>query len=340
MLARDRSPRFRFHIPDHWRSPTAISPHAAEAEREVIDWIGGLCCTLPELARARKFDIAGYVGIPFPDLSLDRTIFTAKYLSLWLLWDDVRVENLEGRWSLDADRLAQGQPPPDMTRFDRGWWELFRELAARRSRTWMEDLCAAMSRWMAEAGREAIWMRAYREHGFSPELATQMEMRIATIGMYATVYLMEDAYDFELPRDFHAHPTTERLAWLSSKIVGLGNDIFSFGKDAAEDQPNLVTTLMLRTGVPADTALEQLIRMHDAAIEEYDRVALTMPAWGKEVDAVIERWVRDLRYASLGFTLWEAQAPRYTAHKVVVDGIVIEPDLSFVTEPSPVMLAG
>lgn len=337
-LPRDRSQRFRFQVPEHWR-PRSVNPHAAEAAREVLDWFAGLGCTLPELARARKFDVAGYVGIPFPNLSQERTVLTAKYLSLWLLWDDVRVERLSGVWRVDAESLFSGRAPADMTRFDLGWWQIFRELAESRSPAWMESLCAAMATWGDAAAREASWMRRYRDHGMSPDLETQMEMRIATIGMYATVYLLEDGYGFELPRAFHEDPTARRLKWLSSQIVGIGNDVFSFGKDAAEDQPNLVTTLMREAGVGADEALERLIAAHDGALHEFDRLASSLPSWGPAVDAVIDRWLADVRYASLGFTLWESQAPRYTAHKVVVDGRVVEPGICFVPR-SPVREVG
>lgn len=333
-LPRDRSQRFRFQVPDAWR-PRAVNPHAQEAAHEVLDWFAGLGCTLPELQRARKFDVAGYVGIPFPNLSYERTVLTAKYLSLWLLWDDVRVERLSGGWRVTADALREGQPPEGMTRFDLGWWEIFRELAASRSHEWMESLCGAMATWAEAAAREATWMRRYREHGMSPDLETQMEMRIATIGMYATVYLLEDAYGFELPRAFHEDATVRRLKWLSSQIVGIGNDVFSFGKDAAEDQPNLATTLMRQAGVGADDALERLIAAHDGALLEFDRLASSLRSWGREVDGVIGKWLQDVRYASLGFTLWEAQAPRYTAHKVVVHGRVVEPEICFLSQNRP-----
>lgn len=365
----------------------------------MIDWFSALGCTLPEVQRARKFDVAGYVGIPFPELSFEKTVLTAKYLSLWLLWDDVRVERLDGPWRIEASQVCEGRCPDDMTRFDRGWWQLFRELAKSRSRLWIEDVCGAMATWGEAAAREAVWMKQYQERdvsspfvsrsgppstregrrtlppdvgrfqpwdhrrpamaperqtlpgigssssgvhravqgGLSPDFAAQMEMRIATIGMFATVYLLEDAYDFELPRSFHAHPTVVRLAWLASKVVGIGNDVFSFGKDVVEDKPNLASTLMRETGVDADEALERLIRMHDDALDEYDRLAGSLRGWGPEVDDVIERWLRDVRYASLGFTLWESQAPRYTAHKIVVNGRVIEPEITFVPE-SPVMM--
>jgi hypothetical protein len=216
-----------------------------------------------------------------------------------------------------------------MSRFDEGWWQLLEELAASRSPRWIAALCQAMHAWNVAAIEEAVAIRAHRELGVVPSFARQLEMRIATIGMYATVYLLEDAYDFELPRSFHADATVLRLKMLANEIVGLGNDILSFGKDHVEDQLNLATTLMHERGLSVDAALEHLVRMHDEALEEYDRLAEALGAFPADTAPFIARWLDDVRYASLGFSLWESQAPRYTAYKVVSRGQVIEPRFSF-----------
>jgi hypothetical protein len=338
-LDRDRTRRFMFSVPQRWRSPVSQNPFAAEAERRVMQWFEALGCTCAEVERARKFDAAGYVGIPFPSLSPDRTVRIAKYLSLWLLWDDVQVETLDGRWRIDPVDVVSGRRPEVMTRFDEGWWELLQELAASRSPAWIDNLCKAMTTWDAAAVDEAVMMQEHRERGTLPTFAEQMELRIATIGMYATVYLLEDAYDFELPRAFHASPLVLRLKVLANKIVGLGNDILSFGKDYTENQINLTTTLMRERGLTVDAALEHLVRMHDDALDEYDTLADAVGFFSTEADPFIARWLQDVRYAALGFSLWESQAPRYTAYKVVAAGRLIEPGFSFFPPPGSVRAA-
>src|SRR5687767_10910084 len=110
-LERDRSPRFQFRVPAIWRSAVARNPNAAAAEPRIIEWFRALGCSEGELRRARSFDAAGYVGIPFPELSPEKTLTMGKYLSLWLLWDDVHVESLENRWRISAEHVLSGQPP-------------------------------------------------------------------------------------------------------------------------------------------------------------------------------------------------------------------------------------
>lgn len=336
-LEREPTRRFHFRVPPRWRSPVLENPHAAEAERRVIQWFESLGCTRAEVERAKKFDAAGYVGIPFPSLSRSKTLRIAKYLSLWLLWDDIEVETLESRWKIEADHILSDLRPDNMTRFDEGWWQLLGEFAVERSPGWIERLCQAMATWNAAAVEEAVVARAHRERGELLSFDRQMELRIATIGMYATVHLLDDAHDHERPRALYDDPTVRRIETLAGQIVGLGNDLLSLGKDCAEDQCNLVTTLMRERGISIDDAIEHLVRMHDEALEELDRLGDDLERRSGGASSSIARWLQDLRYASLGFSLWESQAPRYTAHKIVVAGQIIEPRFSFFppNRPSP-----
>ena len=336
-LEREPTRRFQFRVPPRWRSPILENPFAAEAERKVIQWLESLGCTRAEVERAQKFDTAGYVGIPFPSLSRPKTLRIAKYLSLWLLWDDVEVETLAGRWKIEADHVLSDLRPPGMTRFDEGWWQLLGELAVNRSPAWIERLCQAMATWNAAAVEEAVVTRAHRERGERVSFDRQMELRVATIGMYATVHLLDDAHDHERPREIYDHPTVRRIEALAGKIVGLGNDLLSLGKDCAEDQCNLVTTLMRERGISIDDAIERLVHMHDEALEELDRLGDSLAAGPSGTSPYLARWIQDLRYAALGFSLWESRAPRYTAHKIVVAGQIVEPRFSFFPpeQPSP-----
>jgi hypothetical protein len=287
------------------------------AAETVIGWFASLGCDERELKRARMFDIAGYVGFPFPNLNAAQTVCIGKYLSLWLLWDDVHVERLENHWNLDAQDILARRPPPNMTRFDEGWWQLFQDFTARRSSQWVQRTCQEMQIWSTAAVDEARLKLAYQRSGVLPSFARQLEVRIATIGMYGTICLLEDINDSEISDTLYHHPTSRRIQYLAGKIVGIGNEVLSVGKDVTKGQINLVTTLAHERGMTMEQAIAHLVEMHDDALAEYDRLAEELEAWAIGLQPRIGGWLQDLRYASLGFTLWEAQAPRYTDYKVV-----------------------
>ena len=241
----------------------------------------------------------------------------------------VQIETLDSRWRIEADQILADVKPERMTRFDEGWWQLLGELAIDRSPAWIERLCQAMATWNAASVEEAEAVKAHRERGEPLTFDRHLELSTATIGMYATIYLLEDAHSFERSREFDANPTVKRLEKLANQIVGLGNDLLNLGKDCAEEQCNLVTTLMRERQVPIDAAIEMLVRMHDAALEEFDRLGDTLLEALGAASPYLTRWLQDLRYAALGFSLWESQSPRCTAHKIVVGGQVLEPKFSF-----------
>lgn len=313
-LQRDPTGRFHFEVPKRWRSPALENPFAAEAQRRIIPWFESLGCSRTEVERAQKFNAAGYVGIPFPTLTRQKTLRIARYLSLWLLWDDARVETLERRWKIDADHILADVRPERMTRFDEGWWQLLGELAVERSPAWIDRLCQAMAAWNAAVVEEAALAGARRERGEVLSFDRQLELRIVTTGMCATVYLLEDAHDFERSAAFDAHPTVRRIERVAGQIVGLGNDLLSFGEDRAEDRCNLVTTLLRESGASIETAIDRLVRMHDDSLEELDRLGDSLLAGPSGTSPYLVRWLQDLRYAALGFSLRESRTASCTAH--------------------------
>lgn len=315
--------RFGFSVPRHWLSDLGCNPHAGAAPSRVLDWLSGLGCSPEELVRTEQFDVAGYVGIAFPLAPPDRVLVLAKYVSLWLLWDDVHVESGASRWRLDPRVLDEPSPPASFSRFDRGWWELFRELGQRRSRGWISSLCTAMQTWDDAAASEAQMFQRFADTGELPAFNVQLELRCATIGMAPTICLLEDMHGHELPASFHGLPAVQRLKWLAGLLVGIGNDVFSLGKDLTEGHPNLASNLISKSGLSAPNAILQLIQLHDESVLELDRLAATLLG----TDPHVERWIRALRFATLGFTLWESQAPRYATWKVTVGDKVIEPTI-------------
>ncbi|OHX14130.1 hypothetical protein BI347_11880 [Chromobacterium sphagni] len=316
--------RFDLHFPGHWRAPSGRNPCAAAMEQEVLDWFAGLGCTAAELERVQGFSVSNYVGQPFPRLSRERTLLVGKFMAMWLLWDDIQVERLQRMWS---HGLPDPDSPAQMSRFDRGWGQLFADLARRRSAGWMRALNQGMADWCRAATREANVMRQWHGLGRLPDFSAQLELRIATIGMYVALRLLEDACDQEFPDSFHARPAVRHLARLSNLLVGLGSDLFSLGKDLAGGQINLVLALTQGQGLSAEEAIRRLLELHRQAIGEYDALADEAEALPGVAAADVRRWLDDIRYATLGLTLWESQSPRCREHAVWIDGRKMALDL-------------
>ena len=318
---------FTLHIPEHWRPNPAVNVHAEAIEPHVYDWFHEIGFDAEAIARLRSFAPGRYAGIPFSSVGRAELLFIAKYLSLWLLWDDEDVESKGRGFQLRMKGIFDPSAHASTNLCDEAWRRLFQELALVQSPLLIEKMIDGMHVWSAAALVEAqvAKERVGRRVAFSDAL----QSRIATIGMYVTAHLLEYARHVELPDEFHDHAAIVAIKTLSNKIVGLGNDLISLGKDLASGYVNVILAYSDENRLSLPAAIGGVARMHDEALLEFDRLVSSLPSFGPAYDEAVALWCRDLRHACLGFTLWEARAPRYTAFKLFVNGAAVEPRFVF-----------
>jgi len=88
---------------------------------------------------------------------------------------------------------------------------------------------------------------------------------------------------------------------------------------------NLSTTLAHKHTISGIQVLAVIIRQHNNAIEQFDAwTARALPRLTR-LYAEASRWVEALQVASMGFGLWETEAPRSHTHRTKFDGRVIAP---------------
>lgn len=315
--------RFRLMIPLHWKPEVEVNRHAKKIEEATLRWFAGLGCTEAQIRRVTKFQPSLYMGMSFPLAGFEEALLISKYLSLWLLWDDIDVESQENAWRLTPHHVFSGELPEGATVFDRGWWELLTELSKSMSPAWMARLCLSMEVWSDAALREARLSKQWNE-GARVTLAEALRSRIDTIGMYATSYLLEYAIGYELPKSFHELNAVRRMKTLANKIVGLGNDLFSFGKDYASDYINVISAMRRERSISTLEAIEEVVDMHNDALLEFDVLAASLPSLGAAGDAMVARWLAWLRHSCIGFGVWESVAPRYAEFRLLVNGRRVE----------------
>lgn len=325
-LALDRlsEARFMLQIPGRWRAPLPVNVHAEELGVQTTDWIASLGCPEWQVRRAHDFQASLYIGIPFASLGFEKALLISKFTSLWLLWDDVEVENNLSPWRIELQHVLSGNPPADASIYDLGWLALFRELAASMSRSWLTALIQIMVVWTDEAHSQAQMSRLFRDQGQLPTYSDCLLTRISTIGMYAMSRLIEYAMGVEFPEDFFRNPILRRMQTLSNVIVGLGNDIFSFPKDYADNFINVILVLAGEHSIPFAQSFARIIELFNETICEYDELENKLPSFGSSWDPQIRIWVQELRYCALGLTVWESQAPRYNRQKILCGGKVLE----------------
>lgn len=311
---------FSLCFPRRWRSTPLENRHADAIEQGTIAWLNsyGIGCNAEEAEKLAKFNCGMYGGYSLPRSSYEPALLVTQFISLWLFWDDMQVEEQQD-WDIEAVVQAlTGPTPRSACRYVAAWADLGKRLQQTQSAAWLQLLAETMRQWLVNAKFETGLAKALKQ-GRCPDFATLFECRTISIGMYPTFHLIEYAEGLELPASFHRHETAIALKRLASRLVGMGNDLGGLAKDLKHQWLNLVVVLHRTRSLSIEDAFQRVVDIHNADVLEFDRLAATLPSWGSEADAQIERWVEAVRYNVHGFTLWEATAERYQELKAVID---------------------
>lgn len=309
-------------FPAHWRAQPVRNPARDAIERGTLEWLAsfGIGKNPVEREKLRKFECGNYGGYSLPRAPTSEALLVTQFISLWLFWDDVEVED-HTRWSVDdvVAALITGEsklPSPYLG----AWADLGRRLAVQRSRDWRSRLTESMRDWLENAQRETGIASALRDAAAPPPLEALFDCRAVSIGMYPTFYLIELAEGIELPGEIHEQPIVARLKRLASRLVGIGNDLGGVAKDIEHDWLNLVRSLARAQELGIEAAFALLVELHNQEVQDFDRTAELLPSFGAERDDALQRWIEGVRYSVYGFALWESTAERYQEYTAFSEG--------------------
>jgi terpene synthase-like protein len=328
----------RIVFPEHWRSGSNV--HAQDAAATTLAWMKshGMGQTPAEERRLRKFCCGQYSGYALPHASYPRYLLMTEFLTLWLFWDDYEVETEQG---IAVDELVAAitgeRLPAGASRYAAAWYDLGRRLRQTQSRDWIERLGQTMRHWLLVSRLEAERAREQRRSHEPMALDNFLSRRVITIGMYPTFHLIEYTEGCELG-ELHNEPVVKTLKLLAARLVALGNDLMSLGKDLAQAWPNVVTVLSAQQGIPMREAFARVVALHQSDIARFDTLAerlLSAVGRNSAVGRMLRRWLQAVRHSVHGFALWESTAARYREAPAVVDGELLWAPLGYEGDALP-----
>jgi Terpene synthase family 2, C-terminal metal binding len=312
---------FELRFPRCWIAQPVQNRYAVAIERETLAWLAsyGIGRSCDEAEKLRKFNCGTYGGYSLPAANYQTALLVTQFISLWLFWDDAQVEE-EDDFCIEAvlEALISATAPRAPSRYLAAWADIGRRLRRTQSAAWLDRLEATMREWLENARIETRLAQEFKRRGACPDFKTLFDCRTISIGMFPTFHLIEFAEGFELDESFHRHDSVVALKRLASRLVGLGNDLGGLAKDISNRWPNLVLVLMEQSSLKIEDAFERIVDIHNADVEEFDRLALEMPSRESWTDALIHGWVQAVRHNVFGFTLWESTAERYQESKAIV----------------------
>jgi hypothetical protein len=312
---------YRLRFPAHWRASPVQNRYFEAIERDTIAWLNryGIGCRASEREKLRKFSCGMYGGYSLPLAAFSTALLVTQFISLWLFWDDVEIED-DVTWSVD-DVVAALSASPSIkktSRYVAAWADLGKRLQHMTSATWLSRLGRTMREWLTNAKIETRLGRAFRSEGKCPDVDTLFECRTISIGMFPTFHLIELTEGIELDDSFHEHAAVRSLKRTASRLVGMGNDLGGVAKDILHRWLNLVLALAERSSLGVEDAFGRIVDLHNEEVVAFDREAACLPSFGPAIDPFVVGWVQAVRHNVYGFALWESVAERYQEHKAIV----------------------
>jgi hypothetical protein len=285
------------------------SPYASQVEAATIGWMRelNLLRTDEHLRRVNKMEISKYAGYAYPFGDYDDTLLFAKYITLWLLWDDLVVEkgsDLRATVTGISDVfMCATSEQRDDDNYLRAWRSIVSDYRLRgASQAFLERLGRNMLTWLRTAAAEkaSVFQSRY------DSLQTYINRRVITIGMIPTAQLLELNASTEIPQS--------QLVWdlviESSRIVAFSNELASVEKDI--DWVNLVSIYRKINRCSIDKAYRAIIDMHDMSVRRMARLL-------EHTTGETRKWAELLQYCAEGFSYWQTVCTRYGRSRISCD---------------------
>ncbi|HEY3497987.1 MAG TPA: hypothetical protein VGK73_24980 [Polyangiaceae bacterium] len=321
---------YRLRFPRSWRPDPVGNRYLSAIDRDTVAWLNeyGIGGSEREREKLRKFDCGMYGGYSLPTAPFATALLVTQYISLWLFWDDVEVEDDES-FGIEAvvAALAGDLAAKPANRYVEAWADLGERLRRLGSSEWVARVAVTMREWLENAKIETAMARRFREEGRVPGFEELFECRTVSIGMYPTFHLIELTEGIELPDAFHEHASVRELKRIASRLVGLGNDLGGVAKDIKNRWLNLAIVLAETAGLRLEAAFGKLVQIHNAEVAAFDWLVASLPSFGPEVDPFVAGWVQAVRYNVHGFALWESLAERYQEYKALVGNTLLVAEL-------------
>lgn len=286
-------------------SHVELSPYAHEVEQATIEWMQA-SRLLPDtrcLEKAKAMAIWGYAGFSHPFGNVEELTLYSKFITLWLLWDDLVVEKTDDLSSIfkgvtqafrcDSDLSSERDP------YMRAWRSIadgYRSLGV--SSEFVHRLGRKMGIWVQTVERESASVRAAGK--VNPW--SHLRRRLITIGVPPTAQLL----DLHV-RDVDRLRAAQRVVLTGAAVVALVNELVCVEKDM--DYVNLVALVQNWYQCDFESAYSRVVDLCRLSVTKLAAAVEALPTG-------LQAWGTLVRYMSEGFAYWHFVCSRYNGERI------------------------
>ncbi len=312
--------RLNFQYPEHWFAPVTLSPFAQKIEQETISWMQeiGLIKDQKTLSLVLAMEPGFFAGLSYSMAPYDHALLFCKCVTMWLLWDDERVEVAKTFEEIEAPLKALCGDQVPIHQVNDPYVQGFKHLGDEHerlgaSKRWRKRFAASMAEWGAHAIYEEV-LRRNNESDDSRSLEEAIRLRALTAGFTPTTIPVEQIAGIELPEELLESEDYKLILDCAAKICLIVNDVVGVPKDICNDQikSNVILYYMNANNVSLLDAYHCALKIHDDAVNTYDKlVANLLNSLPREKREGASYFFNLMRYLETGFGIWQQNCIRY-----------------------------
>ncbi|BCJ70537.1 Epi-isozizaene synthase [Catellatospora sp. IY07-71] len=296
-----------------------LSPHVAEAERELTGWARK--CGLISDDDGRRWlaaeAYAGHAGRIFPDVEPADLALLGMIFAWFYLIDDAcdgsatPEPGRTRRYVTELLALLHGSHRPTevftgpaRTMLIEIWAALRDEMPA----AWQERFTVGVARYLAGVIEEAENKTAGRR----PGVAEYVELRRAASAAEISHLLTEFATHTRLPDAIYHHPALRAVRTAGNDLLSWFNDLHSLDKDiATAGGHNLVLAIAHERGLPIEAAVPAAVAMWQERMDGFGALRARVPSFGAQFDGAVRCHLDGVARSVRGTLDWTLISGRY-----------------------------
>jgi 5-epi-alpha-selinene synthase len=311
---------------------STLNRHAEVVERDTIAWANRFHLLDDDDVRRRlcSVRVGWLVAHAYPNASCEGLQLLTDWTTWLFLQDDQCDENGIGK---QPDRLAalharslEVLRGAQLTANDRALSHALLDLRQRMEQYHVEGWMPRFIRSFESSLNASIWEATNRQRGVIPDVATYMNKRAFTGGLYTHIVLQELTENLQLPAAVREHSVIQQLTRMTVNVVCWANDLFSLMKEINQgDVHNLVLSLQHKHPISLQEAVDRAAALHDTEVRAFIELALRVPSFGTEVDAELKRYIAILRSWMRGNLDWSYMSGRYPLPETITTDALWQP---------------
>jgi hypothetical protein len=295
-------------------------PRATEIDKTISAWTRS--CTIPQdpdtRRRLLRSGCSRLVSNSSPYGTIERLEAGGKFLYLGFAYDDW----FESRTSLDeivaaSCALQRAQEAPASALANVPFLPEFLHVMGEFRRFATPTQYMRFTNETRKYFQALPWEASYRLAGTTPDLNTNVTMRLGVSAATSFLTIMEILNDDEIPSTEFDHPPVQAIREVAASLLGWANDLYSLSKDAQDGGGgnNFVTCIQQERQSSIEEASAEAITMFNRTMLLFVRLSDQLTLQGSPP---LRKFLGDCGRAITSALAWHADIPRYATHALSV----------------------